>query len=75
MHIKTTERLLSGVFTQLDEEVWNKVAEKAVGKMPKYKLANESLRMFHDFTILNSQENLESAGQLFESKDQSKTFK
>lgn len=55
MHVKTSEKIVQGVFTKLDNEIWDKVAEKAVLKMPKYKLVNESSKMFSDFTILNSQ--------------------
>ena len=44
--------------------MWDQVAEKAITKMPKYKLAGESEKMFDDFAVLTSNPIARPAGKI-----------
>lgn len=48
------ERVARDLVERLDGRVWDQLAEKAITKMPRYKLANESEKMFDDFAVLTS---------------------
>lgn len=69
------ERVVRDVVSGLDARVWEGLAEKAITKMPKYKLAGESEKMFGDFAVLTSDPIAKPAGQLIEEKEQMQTFK
>lgn len=49
-----TERTVSQFISHLDSSVWDSIAIKAVEKMAPHKLKHESVRMFTDFTSMNS---------------------
>jgi hypothetical protein len=74
MH-RASEALAGALVARLDQQVWTSLAERAVSKMPKFKLANETQKMLHDFTILNSDQHTGSPGELPEQKEQTQTFK
>lgn len=60
------ERVARDLVERLDGEVWDQLAEKAIAKMPKYKLANESEKMFGDFAVLTSNPIVRPAGKIIE---------
>lgn len=49
-----TERVVAECLGELDRSLWGRVAEQAVSKMPKYKLAIEAQKMFDDFALMSS---------------------
>lgn len=49
-----TERVVAECLGELDRSLWGQVAEQAVSKMPKYKLAIEAQKMFNDFALMSS---------------------
>lgn len=49
-----TERVVAECLGELDRSLWGRVAEQAVSKMPKYKLAIEAQKMFNDFALMSS---------------------
>ena len=64
------ERVARDLVEKIDRRVWDQLAEKAITKMPKYKLANESEKMFDDFAVLTSNPIARLPGKIIEEKEQ-----
>ena len=53
--LQESERSVGFVVGELQQRVWDMLAEKAIARMPKYVLAKEANRVLADFVFSNTE--------------------